>query len=327
VVFDRYGPVITVYLGPMRCVTLNRLDVIQEALVTKGADFAGRPQLYSLSLMTDGFKNIIFAHDSAAWRLHRKIAMHALRLFMKGQRLEVAVHEVVTMTVERLLVEKEPIDPMRYMVTLMFHVISSICFGECRSWDDPSFTELINIFDMFTSEFGNGFWEDVIPPLRKFPTRKFRRFTSILPVFDNYVIDHIGEHRKTFDPENIREIVDSVLAAQREAEKEESAEVMAMFTDAHVRQTISDIFGGGFDTSRIMLYWSLLFMAGLPEVKSFLHFSLFFFPSLFWVSGVTCVVTYIIIVKLDPVETVGLRWTSEIQFLRNEVTDIVFAEL
>ena len=33
----RYGPVITIYLGPVRCVTLNSADVITEALVQRGA--------------------------------------------------------------------------------------------------------------------------------------------------------------------------------------------------------------------------------------------------------------------------------------------------
>ena len=33
---EKYGPVITVYFGPIPCVTLNDLDVVTEALVHKG---------------------------------------------------------------------------------------------------------------------------------------------------------------------------------------------------------------------------------------------------------------------------------------------------
>jgi steroid 17alpha-monooxygenase/17alpha-hydroxyprogesterone aldolase/cytochrome P450 family 1 subfamily A polypeptide 1 len=249
-----YGPVITVYMGPIRTVTLNRLDVIREALVTKGADFAGRPQFYSIEMFTEGFKDILFAHDSAAWKLHRKIATNALRLFMKGQNLETAVHHVVSMAVDRMLAEKEPIQPMRYMVTMMFHTISVICFGECRDWDDQDIKVLADMFDVLTNDFGNGFWEDVLPPLRKFPTGKFKRFQNATNTFLGYIYKNIAEHRKTFNPDHIRDIVDSVLAAQKEAEKEESAEVMAMFTNTHVGETISDIFGGGVDTSRMTLF-------------------------------------------------------------------------
>ena len=33
---EKYGPVITIYFGPIPCVTLNDLDVVTEALVHKG---------------------------------------------------------------------------------------------------------------------------------------------------------------------------------------------------------------------------------------------------------------------------------------------------
>ena len=33
---EKYGPVITIYFGPIPCVTLNNIDVVTEALVQKG---------------------------------------------------------------------------------------------------------------------------------------------------------------------------------------------------------------------------------------------------------------------------------------------------
>ena len=263
---EKYGPVITIYFGPVCCVVLNQVDVVMEALVQRGADFAGRPQLYSFGVMTEGFKDILFASESAAWKLHRKIATQALRNYMRGQHLEKVVHEVVAMIMDKMAAEPEAFDPHSYLSILMFHVIDTICFGKVKEFNDSSLTRLSQIFDSLTQDAGNGFLEDILPLLRHFPTRKFQKFSDGIQEFLDYIYIQIDEHRETFSQDNIRDIVDSVLLAQMEAEKEESAEVMAMFTSTHVGETISDIFGGGVDTSRQTLDWVMLFMAGHPEV-------------------------------------------------------------
>lgn len=263
---EKYGPVITIYYGPVCCVILNRVDVVMEALVQKGADFAGRPQLYSFGVMTEGFKDILFASDSLAWKLHRKIATQALRHYMRGQHLEKVVHEAVAMVMDKMAAEPEAFDPHPYMSILMFHIIDTICFGRKKEFGDSSLKRLAEIFDTLTEEAGNGFLEDILPLLRHFPTKKFQKFSDDIQELLGYIYVQIEEHRKTFSKDNVRDIVDSVLLAQMEAEQEESAEVMAMFTSTHVGETISDIFGGGVDTSRQSLDWIMLFMAGYPEV-------------------------------------------------------------
>lgn len=263
----KYGPVITVYLGPLRCITLNRVDVIREALVQRGGDFAGRPRLYSMGMFSEGYRNILFADDSLSWKLHRKIATKALNHYMRGQHLEKVVHEVVAMVADKMCEEKGAFDPHPYNSLLVFHLIYTLCFGKVKAFDDPKLQRLIDLFDFFTKELGNGFWEDVIPPLRLFPTRKFQRFQESLREFLDGIYAEVDEHRARFSPDNVRDMVDSILLAQVEAQKEESAEVMAMFTDTHIGQTISDIFGGGVDTSRLTMDWIVVLMAAHPKVS------------------------------------------------------------
>lgn len=264
---EKYGPVVTIYFGPVSCVILNRVDVVMEALVQRGADFAGRPQLYSFGVFTEGFKDILFASDSAAWKLHRKIATQALRHYMRGRNLEKVVHEVVPVAMDKMAAEPGAFDPHCYMSMLMFHITDTICFGKVKKFDDPTLIRFSEIFDALLVESANGFLEDVLPMLRYFPTRKFQKFQAEVRELLDYIYVQIAEHREAFSPDNIQDIVDSVLLAQMEAEKEESAEVMAMFTNTHVGQTLSDIFGGGVDTSRQTLDWIMLFMAGHPDVR------------------------------------------------------------
>nr|KAG5694763.1 hypothetical protein BaRGS_002716 [Batillaria attramentaria] len=264
---EKYGPVITVYLGPVPCVTLNRVDVVMEALVKKGGDFSGRPYLYSMEVMTEGFKDIIFANDSTAWKLHRKIAVQALRHYMSGAHLEEVVQEVVTKAVEKMLAEPGAFNPHSLNMMLMFVMLDMFCFGGSKDFDEPKLVAQRDFFDKFTTDVGNGFLEDIFPPLRYFPTKKFRSFSDGLDEFLGYIYERIDEHRKHFSPSNIRDITDSILLAQKQAEQEEGSGAMQFFTNTHVGQTVLDLFAGGIDTSRMTLDWGIYYIASFPEVQ------------------------------------------------------------
>merc|ERR1712131_94329 len=56
----KYGSVYSFYLGPRPAVMLNGFDALKEALLTKAADFAGRPQDLMVSHITRG-KGVILA--------------------------------------------------------------------------------------------------------------------------------------------------------------------------------------------------------------------------------------------------------------------------
>lgn len=232
-----------------------------------GSDFAGRPYLHSMDVITEGSKDIVFTTYTPAWKLHRKIAMQAVRHYMRGPLLEKVVHHAVAMVADKMAAEPGAFDPHLYNTLLMFHIIDTICFGKNKPFDDPEIANLMYIFDTFNAEAGNGFLEDVIPLLKYWPTKKFRRAIGFTGDLLKYLYKNIDEHRESFDPDHIRDLTDSILLAQSEAEREERPEVMAMFTDTHVGETISDIFGAGVDTSRMTLDWAVLYMAGHPEVK------------------------------------------------------------
>ncbi|XP_046556082.1 cytochrome P450 1A5-like [Haliotis rubra] len=80
----KYGPVVKFNIGHITIVGLNRIDVVMEAMVKRQADFAGRIQLYSTLLLSDGGRNIVLGDYSPTWKLHRKLATKALRHYMTG---------------------------------------------------------------------------------------------------------------------------------------------------------------------------------------------------------------------------------------------------
>ena len=67
---------------------------------------------------------------------------------------------------DEMLKHKEGFDPHDFLSLLQFHLLSTLCFGDVRKYDDPELTWLKKIFDETNEAFGNGLLEDIFPPLR-----------------------------------------------------------------------------------------------------------------------------------------------------------------
>ncbi|XP_046575290.1 cytochrome P450 1A5-like [Haliotis rubra] len=267
----KYGPVITLNLGPIRTVFLNNLEVVQEAYVGKSVDFAGRPQTFSGLALTEGGKDIAFTDYGPTWQLHRKLALRALKHYMKGERFQDTITEVMEAVTIEMGTETGSFDIYSYINLAIFNIISKICFNEKFSSDNEEFLKICKALDIFSQETGNGFAEDVFPPLRLYPTAKFRKFMKLNDGILKFMYKRINAHRETFIADAQRDFTDAMLIAQKEAEEEEDQELLDQITNTHLGQTVADVFTAGLDTSRQTLYWTVLFLAAHPEVQAKLH--------------------------------------------------------
>ncbi|XP_046575260.1 cytochrome P450 1A5-like [Haliotis rubra] len=267
----KYGPVITLNLGPIRTVFLNNLEVVQEAFVGKSVDFAGRPQTFSGLAFTEGGKDIAFTDYGPTWQLHRKLALRALKHYMKGERFQDTITEVMEAVTVEMGTETGSFDIYSYINLAIFNIISKICFNEKFSSDNEEFLNVCKTLDIFSQETGNGFAEDVFPPLRLYPTAKFRKFMKLNDEVLDFMYKRINSHRETFIADAQRDFTDAMLIAQKEAEEEEDQELLEQITNTHLGQTVADVFGAGLDTSRQTLYWTVLYLAAYPEVQAKLH--------------------------------------------------------
>ncbi|XP_046554014.1 cytochrome P450 1A5-like [Haliotis rubra] len=260
----KYGPVITLNLGPIRTVFLNNLEVVQEAYVGKSVDFAGRPQTFSGLAFTEGGKDIAFTDYGPTWQLHRKLALRALKHYMKGERFQDTITEVMEAVTVEMGTETGLFDIYSYINPrhLQHHQFSS---------DNEEFLNVCKALDIFSQETGNGFAEDVFPPLRLYPTAKFRKFMKLNDEMLDFMYKRINAHRETFIADAQRDFTDAMLIAQKEAEEEEDQELLEQITNTHLGQTVSDVFGAGLDTSRQTLYWTVQYLAAYPEVQAKLH--------------------------------------------------------
>ncbi|XP_025099209.1 cytochrome P450 2D3-like [Pomacea canaliculata] len=250
---EKYGPIITVYFGPRRCVTLNSIDVVQEALVKRGADFAGRPCSFSMDVFSGNGEDIAGATYSPQWKMVRKVGSQAIRSFMTGSRLEVAVQDMVSLAIDKMAAENG-------LLTLI---------SSCHLWrefDDPELLQTMQIFDTSNELVGNGLLEDTVAFLPVAVTSRARQLKTEFGKFMDFINYNVDDHRKTLSNDKVRDMTDAVLLAQKSVE-EKDPEKMAMFTDANAKLIVTDLFGAGVDTTRMTLEWGLYLMASFPEVQ------------------------------------------------------------
>ncbi|XP_051807654.1 cytochrome P450 2F2-like isoform X2 [Acanthochromis polyacanthus] len=167
-----YGNVYSLFLGPRPAVVISGLKAMKEAMVLKGADFAGRPQDMFVNDVLEN-KGVILADYGPRWREHRRFALTTLRNFGLGKKsMEEKIHDEIQYIVKRL--DKSIGKTMSPQV--MFHnaasnIICQVLFGTRYEYDDKFITEMIRCFTE-NAKIANGPWAmlyDSLPFIRHLP--------------------------------------------------------------------------------------------------------------------------------------------------------------
>ncbi|XP_078657794.1 cytochrome P450 1A1-like [Branchiostoma floridae x Branchiostoma belcheri] len=263
----KYGDVFSLKLGMRDVVVLNSLDVIREAFVKKGADFAGRTHTMTGDLVSEGRKDIVMGDFTATWKLQRKLFHGAVRAYASGHTLEEkvqgALNEVIT---DFSSMVGRPVDVEDHIFKLVLNVVCSASFGHRYKMEDKDFQFLLNLSKEFFEIGAQGMLADIYPSLGFLPTPTKTAMAKGMGEFFEYFKRELDRHVQTFDPDHLRDITDHFIQLQREAEEEGDEDIRSL-TDVHFRQTVIDIFGAALDTTVQTMRWSVLLLAAHPEVQ------------------------------------------------------------
>ncbi|XP_046563662.1 cytochrome P450 1A5-like [Haliotis rubra] len=264
----KHGPVIKIMLGNRMAIVLSRIDVVMEALVTRQADFAGRPDICFINAITEGGKDIANASYGPRWKLHRKIASKALRHYLMGDNLSRKVSQSLNITTALMRKEQGAFDPFPYLSLAISNMMTGMLFNKIsENTDSETYKTYVVNLDEFMKEAGSGLLEDVIPLLHLCPTPKFRRVVGVAGRIADAIRMEIAAHRETFKKDEIRDFTDALILAQKEAEEEDDPTLMSQITNTHMVHTINNLVGAGIDTTRNTLHWALLAMALNPDIQ------------------------------------------------------------
>ena len=267
----QYGKVFRLYLGSQLVVVVSGGDALKEVLVTKSADFAGRPNLHTSQVYSKG-KAIVLADYSPEWRVHRKIAVSALKIYSNNRLKQGSIiNEEFDLLLKRVIVRNgKPHDITREIRLAVTNVICALVFGSRYELDDPEFTKFLSITNALATMVAAGSIVDVFPWLSCIPFKSLQNLKAKCKERDELVGRIYREHVEANRVVNPQDLTDALLKARKDAEDEDSS-VKGFLTDENLIMTMSEVFIAGMETTASTLCWALLYLIHNPEVQQMLH--------------------------------------------------------
>ncbi|XP_029468177.1 cytochrome P450 1A1-like isoform X2 [Rhinatrema bivittatum] len=248
---ETYGEVFLIKLGVVPVVVVSGLETMKQVLVKQGDDYAGRPKLYSFSLLADGNSLSFSVEFGEKWKLHKKIAKNALRTFSKSEAksstCSCILEEQVSAEASELVrilsecsAEKGSIDPSSIITCAVGNVICALCFGKRYEHSNKEFLSVVEINEELRKVSGACSSVDFLPLLRFLPFPAVKALRMFYSHLNNFITKSVQKHYATYDKNNVRDITDALIYLCDERKLEDKSQAL---TDAEIIATVHDIFG------------------------------------------------------------------------------------
>ncbi|XP_055496932.1 cytochrome P450 1B1 [Leucoraja erinacea] len=269
----RYGDLFQIRLGGRDIVVLNGEATIRQALLQHSAKFAGRPDFASFRLVSGG-KSMAFGQYNVQWKVHRRLALSAVRSFSTADArarhvLEYHVQGEARQLLRvflRLGADGQHFQPCPELTVAAANVMCALCFGRRYSHDDQEFRRLLGRTYRFGRTVGAGSLVDVMPWLQSFPNpvrSLYRDFQQLNREFFEFVRSKVEQHRRTYHPGTTRDMSDAFIHAldgDKLAQEGLSPE--------HAEGSVTDILGASQDTTSTALSWILFHLIQFPQLQA-----------------------------------------------------------
>ncbi|XP_078575958.1 cytochrome P450 2D15-like [Branchiostoma floridae x Branchiostoma japonicum] len=200
------------------------------------------------------------------WKETRKVALTWLNTFGAGKlSLEPTIVQEAQDLVQ-VFKDKcgQPVDPTVSLSLAVANVICSLVFGRRFDHSDERFSSLVELQNRYFRANASAQALNVYPILRHVPSFR-RKLEEVLTCSDkirSFVIEVIQEHRETFDPNNIRDVIDGFLLEEHQGNR-----ILSELPHDNTINVIRNLFVAGTDTTATTLRWALLYLVMNPEVQ------------------------------------------------------------
>ncbi|XP_017574178.2 cytochrome P450 2J5-like [Pygocentrus nattereri] len=269
----KHGEMFSMYMGRKPVIVLNTLQLLKESFAQNGAIYAGRPADPILDWITNGH-GILMAAYGDSWKQQRRFALHTLRNFGLGKKtVEKRVAEEAQYLIKELLKQEgKAFHPIHPIMNAVSNIICSVVFGDRFEYDDKRFAKLLEIlnenFQLIGSTPGRIF--SLFPFIKHFPGPHQKVWQNANSLKE-FIHEAVEEHRKSLDPEHLRDFIDAYLVEMtKQGSKEDST-----FHEDNMIMSTADLFLGGTDTTATTLRWGLIYMMDHPDVQERCHEEIF----------------------------------------------------
>ncbi|KAB5571609.1 hypothetical protein PHYPO_G00227010 [Pangasianodon hypophthalmus] len=260
---EHYGSVYSLYLGRNPAVVLNGLKAIKEALVTKSADFSGRPQNLLVSHVTEG-KGVIMTDYGPAWKEHRRFALMTLRNFGLGKQ---SMENRILGEIEHLVAKLEKhagstLNPQTLFHDAASNIIYLVLAGTRYEYGDETLTKYVTIVTENGKIF-NGPWSmiyDTLPLVRSLPL-PFKKAFKNTCLLNKMTMTMIKQHKTTRVRGEPRDFVDCYL------DELDVRDNGSSFDEEQLVSYIQNLHGAGTDTTSNTLLTAFLYLMAYPDIQ------------------------------------------------------------
>ncbi|KAJ9590643.1 hypothetical protein L9F63_016314 [Diploptera punctata] len=268
----KYGTMFSTRLGNQLIVFLSDHKIIREAF--RREEFTGRPHTEFINIL--GGYGIINS-DGRLWKDQRRFLHERLRQFgMKyigagKEHMECRIMGEVETCLKHLANQKgSPTDLNPILSMSISNVICAIMMSVRFQHDDSRFNKFMDLIEEGFKLFGSLEAINFIPAMRYMPwfqaTRK--KLAQNRLEMSEFFQETVDNHRATFDPSNIRDLIDTYLAEIQNAKEEGRGETLfeGKRSRRWMQQIIGDLFSAGMETVKTTLQWAVVFMLHNPEI-------------------------------------------------------------
>ena len=249
-------------------VILNSPEAAEEALVTRKADFSGRPikDFYPSDIVLEG-RDIVSSDYGQLLTFRLKIFKSALHVFGEGAR---KVEERLHGTIENLLKQIEKKNGNSFRSRTFIAAAITIQLWEWLSstkllYSDSKLHKIMDFNDNFVNLASQGSYIQLFPLLRYLPTEFSRRLKKLLQTRDELFGELLEHHKKTYQSSVVRDITDGMLAAYETERGRNSGKDIGCNDD--IKFMMMDVITAGSDTSISITDWFILHMVLKEDIQ------------------------------------------------------------
>ncbi|KAI6174527.1 (pine wood nematode) hypothetical protein [Aphelenchoides bicaudatus] len=280
---NRFGPIYTLYMGPVPVVTVNDYETCVKLFVNEPDTYSDRPTVEHFNLLTRGGTRGIVQSNGSHWLAQRRTALRILRDFGlgKNQMQERILDEVQTVCD---ILNKEIGEGIRdhnvnqYTDISVGSVINSLICGYRFTKNDKSdeFEHLKYWSNQFIRQFTNPLTNIGVNNafLARMPLirTKMLQFKEVFDQLFSFVDRVIKDHKAKNDYENDEfEPVDFVDAYMLEMYKARRTGNDEYFSEEECRNIVLDLWLAGQESTSTTLQWAFAYLVLNPDKQAKIH--------------------------------------------------------